>query len=592
MKTILSYLTIAFLSISALILSALLYARYLYPDADYTQIMLTLYSLSPDVLKQSIYPSDYLKALIFFIIVWPLCYLYLSPLKQFFAALIMSLCAVYLIGWPEYIILSHTTSTLYEENYIYPDKQMSAPAHKRNLILIYLESFEQNYAKTEYYEANLIKSLQSLQQQGNYSLEYRALNSANYSIGALVATHCGIPLIFSQERDMYINSFFLPETICFPEILKANNYQTEILKAADITFTDADKFALTHGYDKAWGKDQILQQYPEFKQPQYQGTFGGLSDRALYDIAKKELARFSSDKPFLLTLFSLDTHTPTTHIDSSCSKKFDDLRDAYMCADTAAADFISWLKNSPYWQNTNIIILGDHLLPGRIKTKRHPKRSIFNVFLNLPQTHQISQDKQFSALDIPASILESLDFELKNHSFGLGRSIFSDEPSLLTKYGRKLNRYLMQHSEIYQQLSNPATAHIDVYAPYTIGTIIENHTCTQYTDIFEDMMGLYYLDRLNLALQNLPPNTSKIEVSIKFNTIFNPQGILTITANGTDILKFHPKAKQKPPYHLNFTIPAKLLTNNQLQLKFHNSSNTRHILTLGIAPLEILLRAK
>lgn len=592
LKTLLSYLIIAFLSAAALALSALLYARYLYPDADYTQIMLTLYSLSPDVIKQSIYPSDYLKALIFFFIVWPVCYLYLTPAKQFIAAAIMSICAIYLLGWPEYIILSHTTSTLYEEHYIYPDKQTPAPANKRNIIIIYLESFEQNYTKTEHYEDNLLKSLQSLQTQDNHSLEYRALNSTNYSIGALVATQCGIPLIFSQERDMYINTFFLPETICFPEILKANGYQTEIIKAADIHFTDADKFAKTHGYDKAWGKDQIIEQYPEFKQPKYQGTFGGLSDRALYEVAKKELAEFSLDKPFLLTLFSLDTHTPTTHIDASCPTKFNDLRDAYMCADKAAADFINWLKTSPYWQDTTVVILGDHLLPGRIKTKGHPKRTIFNVFLNLPQNLKISENKEFSALDIPASILESLGFKLQNHSFGLGRSIFSKEPTLLTKFGRKLNRYLMQHSDIYQKLSNPATAHVDVYAPYTINTTIENHDCTQYTDIFEDMMGLYYLDRLNLSLVDLPSETTALDVHIKFNTLFSKTGVLTISANGKEIVKFHPEAKQKAPYTLNFTIPRKLIKNNQLQLKFHNNSNTRHILTLGIAPLEIHLKAK
>ncbi len=593
LKSIASILIITFLSISTLALSIMLYARYLYPDADYIQIALTVMTLSPDVIKTNISLTDYILGLSFFIIVWPLCYLFLTPSKQLIAATLMGLGALYLTEWPEYMILSNTDTTLYEEYYVYPDSNITAPKSKRNLILIYLESFEQNYTLAEHYNTNLIPHINALQTNNNHSEEYRSFRGVQYSIAALVATHCGIPLFFLDNHDMYARTFFLPGAVCFPEILKENNYQTEIIKVADIHFTDTDKFVLNHGYEKALGKDQILAKYSEFSAPQYQGTFNGLTDRALYEVAKKELAEFSPDKPFFLTLFSLDTHIPGYHLDKACATPYHDIRDAYMCSDIAVNDFISWLKTSPYWENTTVVILGDHPLPNRIKTKKHIKHKIFNVFLNLPDSKKIDNKKIFSALDIPATLLESINFNLKDHSYGLGRSIFTDVPSLLEKLGNNLNRHLLQHSEVYDKLSAPKHQHIDKYVPYTLGKPLDNQSSIRYTDVFEDVLGQYYLDRLNLEFQDsLPSTATTFKVHIKFNGLFRPHGVLSIMANNTEAFSFKPEKGAVPPYTLDFTVPSKLVTDNKLQLKFHNSSDVRRITTLGIAPLEIRITAE
>ena len=591
-KSISSILTICYLSITTLALSVFLYARYLYPDADYIQIALTIMTLSPDVIKENITVTDYIFGLSFFFIVWPLCYLFLSEKKQLIAATLMGLWALYLTGWPEFVILSHTTTTLYEKHYVSPDDTIKAPAQKRNLILIYLESFEQTFTSAEHYGSNLIPHLNNLQTPDNHSTEYRSVQGAQYSIAALVATHCGIPLFFIEEHDMYARTFFLPGAVCFPEILKANDYQTEIIKAADIHFTDTDKFALNHGYQKALGKNEIIAKYNEFNEPQYQGSFNGLTDRALYEVAKKELAEFSPDKPFFLTLFSLNTHVPGYYTNKDCATPYNDIRDAFMCSDKDIANFINWLKISPYWNNTTVVILGDHLFPNRIKTKNHIKRKIFNVFLNLPDGKKINNHKILSALDIPATLLESINFNLRDHSFGLGRSVFADIPSLLEQIKSKLNNYLMQHSLIYDKLSAPKQEHIYKYIPYTLGENLDNSSSLRYTDIFENILGQYYIDRLNLELDNTLPEHHTFKVHIKFNGLFRPHGVLSIMANNTEVFSFKPKKGAVPPYTLEFSVPANLVKDNKLQLKFHNSSDVRRITTLGIAPLEIRITAE
>ena len=120
---------------------------------------------------------------------------------------------------------------------------------ERNLLMIYLESFESNFVNDEYYGANLIPNLEKLQKEGEFSLEYRNMPGANYSIASLIASNCAIPLRYSKERDLWEAKFFLPQVSCMPEVLKNNGYQTAIIKAADITFTNVNLFAEQHGFD-------------------------------------------------------------------------------------------------------------------------------------------------------------------------------------------------------------------------------------------------------------------------------------------------------------------------------------------------------
>ena len=81
-----SILTITLLSVTALALSVLLYARWLYPNADYIQIVITVLNLSPDVIKETIIPSDYAWGLLFFILVNG--FFYNNSLKLFFSKLL------------------------------------------------------------------------------------------------------------------------------------------------------------------------------------------------------------------------------------------------------------------------------------------------------------------------------------------------------------------------------------------------------------------------------------------------------------------------------------------------------------------------
>lgn len=591
LKKITDYLSLIVLAFATLFLSALLYIRYLWPQADFESIMITIREITPRVIIESITPRDYALAFVPFVIIFPLCYVYLNLKHRLFAALVFTLTALYLTGYPTYFVLTRTTSTLYEEQYANPEEiTFTFPKQKRNLILIYLESFEQNFANKEFYEQNLIPNLKNLQNDKNHAENYQNLPGATYSIAAIVASHCGIPLRFSPNRDIYATHFFLPQAVCFPEILRQNGYQTTIVKAADITFTQADLFAKSHGYEKALGVDEILKTYPEAEHPKRRGTFGGVSDETLFDYAQKELKNFDKDKPFLLTLFTLDTHTPTTHRNPECKAVFNDKRDAFLCTDQTVAKFISWLKTSPYWENTTIVLQGDHLLPSRIPTKGRPKRAIYNAFLNLPENLSIDKNKPFSSYDMAPSILESLNIKLSARAFGLGRSLFSQSPTLAETLDSKLRILLPQQSKVYDKFLTPRVKRAEIYAPYTPSTPLSGEAFLPYTDAYEEVLGQYFLDRLNLQLPQKPANGLTLKLS--FNAMINYGHQLKIIANDTELLAFSPDLNTRPPYHITIDIPSSLLSENKLRLIFRNDSGVLTTTQMGIAPVEMILTEK
>lgn len=582
-------LTNLILAFIILFVSILLYIRYLWPYAGFEQIIITGETLTIDIIKKYLTSEDYIKGLFIFIIAYPLCYIYLNTRRQLYVILGLSLFSLWYSGFIEYQIVSRQHSSLYEEEYVFPDKiTYTFPEKKRNLILIYLESFEDNLQHAENYEKNLIPNLQTLQQQGQTSHQYYSVHGTDYSIAALVSSLCGVPLRYRQENDIFSRRYMLPQAICLPEILQNNGYQTTIFKAADITFTDVNVFASSHGFDKAAGFDELKQNIPADELKHHLGAFGGLKDSTLFELAKKQLENFSTERPFMLTLFTLDTHTPNYFKAPECPQLFGDIRDAYMCTDKNVSDFITWLKQSPYWENTSVVIVGDHLLPTHIKTKGHPRRGIYNTFLNLPENLEINTNKPFTTVDLAPSILEALGIRLSPRAFGLGRSLFSKEPTLVEKQNfRTFNLNLIKKSPIYDKFNQLLWAQVDSYPTYTPGTILKHEDFPAYSTAYEQILTSYYLDRLSFSFPTRPANGVKID--IKLNALIRYGKELKIYANNHKVFTFAPERHQVSPYTLSFTIPADIFTDNRLQLKLKNTSGNRLATHMGVNPLEMTI---
>ena len=501
---ILDIVVLILFSIIVLMLSVLLYIKYLWPIADFEQIISTIQDTSLRVILDNIVYQDVIFGLLFFVIVFPLSYFFLSRKNIVILSVVFGFCCALISGFIHYQIYTRMDTTLYEDEYRKPEEiEYKFPSRKRNLLLIYLESFENDFDDEKSYGKNLIPNLKKLQSEGVFSNEHRILPGANYSIAALVSSMCAIPLKYTLKRDIWDTKFFLDNATCFPEILKNNGYQTVMLKAADIKFTDADIFSLRHGYNEALGVKEIKENFLKDDYKKYMGTFGGVSDRTLFEYAKVKLGEFDKDKPFFLTLFSLDTHMPGYHLDKKCDKVFGDLRDAFMCSDKGVYEFIEWFKNTPFYENTTVVIVGDHALSYKLKGQAKAKHGIYNVFLNVANGLAFDENKVFSTYDLAPTILEALGINLKPRAFGLGRSLFDDNKTLIDERGViKFKLELMKNSSFYNNLKTPRALRIDEYKLYKIGDVILEKDFPLYTNASGEFLGRFYIDKMNIELEN------------------------------------------------------------------------------------------
>lgn len=592
-KKIFDLTVLSFLAVVTFIFSILLYIKWVWPNADFEQITMTIKDLTPRVIAANTTVWDYVFAFLFFVIVFPLCYLFLNLWQRLSVATLLAIIILYSSGYIHYVIYTNTTSTLYEDHYVSVDKiDVKFPEKKRNLILIYLESFENNFSEEKHYQKNLIPNLSKLQQEGEFSKKHHSLYGSDYSIAAIVASQCGIPLRFIQERDIWSSKYFLPQANCFAEVLKKEGYQTTIIKAADITFTNANVFAKTHGYNEAMGVDEILATIPQKEHASHIGTFEGVKDKTLLDFAKQKLASFDKDKPFMLTLFSLDTHTPGYFYDNTCTREFNDIRDIFMCSDQTISEFIYWLKESPYWKNTTVVIIGDHLLPSRIKTIGFPQKGIYNVFLNLPEGLKIDKNKDFSSYDIAPTLLESLNIKLNPRALGLGRSIFADDDTLVKKLGANNFKILLRKkSEIYNKFNVPTDKRINKFEPYTLNTHLGNKDLSRYSDSFDEFLDALYYDSFSFKLEDIASDYYRADlkfITISSNRVYN----LDIYANGEKIYSFSNNGKHRSPYVISFDIPKKLVENGNLKLKLKSNNNTVTPVQMGVNPLDFVIYEK
>jgi phosphoglycerol transferase len=181
----------------------------------------------------------------------------------------------------------------------------------------------------------------------------------------------------------------------------------------------------------------------------------GFSDKFVYENAKKVIVEQSrQDKNFFSVVMTIDTHIPGK-VFGYYPPVYGDKRDAFVEADHLIGEFIDWLKEQPFYDNTVIIILGDHLyMSEKISDTNLPPRSerrIYNVFIN--SSRDLPEEKRHricSTLDMAPTILEAIGVTLPERKLGLGVSLFSDEPTLIETYGQSnLNDQLNTNSKLY-----------------------------------------------------------------------------------------------------------------------------------------------
>ena len=306
---------------------------------------------------------------------------------------------------------------------------------KKNIIYIYLESLEATYMNQEVFP----DLTPNISKYYNNSLAFKDIQQTygdGWTIGGMVSSQCGVPLIGDASNSMSDIDLFLPGVICLGDILAANNYLLEYFGGANINFGGKGKFLKQHGFHNVYGKNDLIE---EISNKDYLSNWG-LYDDTLYDTLYdrfKEL--YKSDKPFGLFALTLDTHHPKGNVSKSCRDiKYLDGKNSILnsvhCADKLLFNFITDIKKIDKNDDTLIVVSSDHLAFGNTAKdllEKIERRNLFFV-LNSGLNNQII-NKSGSLIDIAPTVLNLMSFPVNNLAFGKNL-LMADELTMVENF--------------------------------------------------------------------------------------------------------------------------------------------------------------
>lgn len=424
------------------------------------------------------------------IVVWVLCLLGETKLikskkKKVYFSMGMVLAAVLYLGisilfvqvkydFIDYFKNRNAETSLYADRYVDPRSiKLENKGGKRNLIYIYLESMENTYADQAHggaQDVNYIPRLTELA-ESNVSFSpidgvggFQATDGATWTMGALFSTTSGVPFEFPVgNNDMSKQEQFASGIYTLGDFLHDEGYDQMFLCGSDGAFAGRKQYFEQHGqyqvydYKKARKKGDIPKDYK---------VWWGFEDAKLYDIAKEQLTRMAAqDQPFNFTMLTVDTHHIGGYVCQLCQEEYEDVTaNVVACADRQLGDFVDWVKEQDFYDNTTIVITGDHPRMDNhlVSGIGYGDRLVYNCIINPAAfANEISRKRTFSGMDMFPTTLAAMGYEIPGDRLGLGVNLFSQEQTLEEEFGvGPLDAELMKSSKYYIEHFAPELSYL------------------------------------------------------------------------------------------------------------------------------------
>lgn len=353
-----------------------------------------------------------------------------------------------------------SASTFIEENYVAPDSvSIVFPERKRNLITIYLESCEtapQDVENGGVFDVNLMPELTQIARENvSFSRDTRITGAAvpkrcSWTMSGLIAQTAGLPLLNIINAGAKTTEL-LPGAVALGDLLRGEGYRLVFMAGSDFTFGGRRAYYATHGDYEIW---DLLAARGDGTLPEDYYTFWGFEDMKLYAYARERLLELDRDgQPFHLALLTVDTHNPGYRC-PLCPTDYqntgnDSLNyaDTLRCASAQLADFLAWCREQPFYENTTIVVTGDHEgkqeffyrnMLGDEHAEERIGRYAYNAFINAAAEPVNEENRLFTTLDYFPTTLASLGVAIEGDRLGLGTNLFSDRQTLSEQYGEEL----------------------------------------------------------------------------------------------------------------------------------------------------------
>ena len=179
-----------------------------------------------------------------------------------------------------------------------------------------------------------------------------------------------------------------------------------------------------------------------------------MEDQKLYEYAKEKLNMIAeSGEPFNFTLLTVDTHHSEGYICELCDAEYkEQYANVISCADKQITEFLGWLEEQTWYEDTIIVLQGDHRSMNSNFWDDLPEkydRGIYNCFVNTDKIVK-SEQKIATTLDMFPTTLSAMGVEIPGDRLGLGTDLFSETLTLAEEMGKwNFYRETSKYSKYY-----------------------------------------------------------------------------------------------------------------------------------------------
>ena len=362
-----------------------------------------------------------------------------------------------------FVSAAATESQFIEDHYVDPNyTKLTFPEQKRNLVYIFLESMETTFGETDaggpIYD-DFIPELTLLAEENvNFSNDdglggALSFSGTTWTAAALVTQTSGLNVQVPLDAEYFGGeNGYMPGVVSLGEILEEQGYNQTLLVGSDAEFGGREAYFTEHGNYNIVDTNTMK---ARGWLPEDYKVWWGIEDAKLFGAAKLELTALAAQgEPFNFTMLTCDTHFPDGYYCQDCQGEYSEQYPTVArCSSRKVYDFIRWIQAQPFYENTTIVICGDHLTmdPDFMQeVDENYQRTIYNCIINAPVEPVQEKNREFGTYDMFPTTLAALGVQIEGDRLGLGTNLFSGKQTLCEMYGfETLDWELQKRSEFY-----------------------------------------------------------------------------------------------------------------------------------------------
>jgi len=309
---------------------------------------------------------------------------------------------------------------------------------RKNLVIIYLESMERTLGDPTF--GDIYDDVEAMEADALSFTGLEQVEGVGWTTAGMVGSQCGVPLMpdgILGGNNLERAEEFLPGAECLGSVLAEKGYATTYVGGADLDFAGKGDFYREHGFQRVYGRDDLLQAHP--------GDVNGwgVPDDAVFEATLGEWRQLHAQgQPYFLAMLTTGAHAPDGFPTRACEREWGERYEKNIelgvkCSAWLARRLIARARRQGLLENTAVVVLSDHLmhkssLSGRLEEL--PRRLLFMVFDDDLAPGKV--DRAGSILDAYPTMLDVLGLvDERAPKAGLGVSLFSGKRNLIESFG-------------------------------------------------------------------------------------------------------------------------------------------------------------